>query len=169
MKNQTAEASEWVKQWAPLAFKDGNSALDVACGHGRHMSWLNSLGFKVTGIDYSQTALAQAANFGNIVCADIENRPWPLPGERFDLVVVTNYLWRPLWPILLNSVHAGGLLIYETFSVGHERVGKPSNPDYLLQPAELTQQCAGWEVLGYEDRWLPSPNRRIQRICAQHP
>jgi SAM-dependent methyltransferase len=101
-----------------------------------------------------------------VVCADLENGPWPLLGERFDAVVVTHYLWRPLWPKLLDSLAPGGLLLYETFAEGNASVGKPSRPDFLLQPGELLRRCEGLRVLGYEDGFCESPPRFLQRICA---
>ena len=83
--------------------------------------------------------------------ADLENGPWPLAGERFDAVVVTNYLWRPLMPSLLASLADGGVLIYETFALGNEAFGRPSNPDFLLRPGELLRCCRGLHVVAYED------------------
>jgi hypothetical protein len=50
---------------------------------------------------------------------------------------VTNYLHRPLFPHLVASLAPGGVLIYETFSQGHERFGRPSNPNFLLRKGEL--------------------------------
>jgi hypothetical protein len=81
-------------------------------------------------------------------------------------VVVTNYLWRALLPTLVASVAPGGVLLYETFAVGNETVGKPSRPDFLLQPGELLQVSAGLRVVAYEDGFLPNPARFIQRIVA---
>ena len=103
-----------------------------------------------------------------VLCADIENGPWPLVGERFDAVVVTNYLWRPLWPTLLDSLAPGGVLLYETFAHGNASVGKPSRPDFLLQPGELLRLCQGLRVVGYEDGFCTAPERFVQRICAVH-
>ena len=111
-------------------------------------------------------ALAGLSPYARVVVADIENAPWPLAGERFDAVLVTNYLWRPLWPILLASLADGGVLIYETFALGNERFGKPSNPDFLLHPGELLQVCRALHVVAYEDGMLDAPARRVQRIAA---
>jgi hypothetical protein len=81
-------------------------------------------------------------------------------------VVVTNYLWRALLPTLMASVAPGGVLIYETFALGNESVGKPSNPAFLLRPGELLQAAQGLRVLGYEDGFLAAPERFVQRLCA---
>lgn len=138
----------------------------MACGSGRHLRWLAAQGHAVTGIDRDAQALEPIATLGRTVLADLENGPWPLDGERFDAVVVTNYLWRPLWPALRASLAEGGVLIYETFALGNEAFGKPSNPDFLLRPGELLEACQGLHVVAYEDGVLESPPRRVQRIAA---
>jgi len=101
-----------------------------------------------------------------VVVADIESGPWPLPGRRFDALVVTNYLWRPLWPDLLASLDGGGVLIYETFADGNQRVGKPSRPDFLLRHGELLQVAQDLRIVAYEDGFLDTPPRFVQRIAA---
>lgn len=137
------------------------------------MKWFATLGMQVTGIDRDPAALLSAQTYGNTCLADIENQPWPLMTNQspklFDLVVVTNYLWRPLFPTLLQSVSPNGLLIYETFALGNATVGKPSNPAFLLTPGELLDRCKGFHVLGFEDGTLPNPDRFVQRITARKP
>lgn len=86
--------------------------------------------------------------------------------KRFDVVVVTNYLWRPLLPTLLSSLAPGGLLLYETFAMGNEALGRPTRPDFLLQPGELLRVCADLQVVAYEAGALPDPARVVQRIAA---
>jgi hypothetical protein len=84
-------------------------------------------------------------------------------------VVVTNYLHRPLFPVLVEAVAPEGVLIYETFAVGNERFGKPSNPDFLLRPGELKDAVRGQlDIIAYEDGeiGLPRP-AMVQRIAAR--
>lgn len=157
--------SPWVQRWTHL-IGPGGSVLDVACGHGRHMRWLAAAGHRVTGVDRSPEAIASVETLGRAVQADIENGAWPFDGERFDAVVVTNYLWRPLMTTLLDSVAPGGVLIYETFAAGNESVGKPSRPDFLLQPGELLKVCEQLHVVAFEDGFCDQPARFIQRIAA---
>lgn len=140
--------------------------LDIACGNGRHARYLAALGHHVTGIDRNPEALAQLPASVRAIEADIENGPLPLAGQQFDAVVVTNYLWRPLWPQVLGSVRDGGLLIYETFGQGNAAYGKPSRPDFLLAPGELLQVCSGWQVVAYEHGLRTQPDRIVQRIAA---
>lgn len=92
----------------------------------------------------------------------------PLPGGRFGGVIVTNYLWRPLLPAIVAAVAEDGVLVYETFAAGNARYGKPSNPDYLLQPGELLDAVSGQlQVVGYENGLTDDPRPAvIQRICA---
>ena len=165
-------ASAWVRRWSHLA-PTGGSVLDVACGRGRHARWFAGRGHPVVALDRSTEAIA-ALGLGAERCealvADIEAGPWPLAGRHFDAVVVTNYLWRPLLPTLLASLAPGGVLIYETFAAGNETVGKPSRPDFLLQPGELLKLCQSLRTVAYEDGFetgLPgSTGRFVQRIAA---
>lgn len=161
--------SAWVQRWSHL-LAPGGTVLDLACGHGRHMRWFAARGHRVTGVDRSPEAIAAVATLGEAVVADIENSPWPLlhngQVRQFDAVVVANYLWRPLLPIIRQSLAPGGVLIYETFASGNETVGKPSRPDFLLQPGELLRACEGLRVVAYEDGFLSQPERFVQRIAA---
>lgn len=161
----TEPPSPWVRRWAHL-IPDRSAVLDVACGHGRHMRHLAGLGHTVTGIDRDPAAIEAIAPLGQALLADIENGPWPLPGRTFGAVVVTNYLWRELLPTLVASVGPGGVLIYETFGIEHAKVGRPSRPDFLLQPGELLQVCRDLRVVAYEDGFLAAPERFVQRIVA---
>lgn len=162
------EASSWVRRWSHLA-PAGMPVLDVACGLGRHLRWFAALGHPVTGVDRSPEAAKAAMAVGEALCADIENAPWPLTGRQFGAVVVTNYLWRPLLPVIIASVAPGGVLIYETFASGNATVGKPARPEFLLQPGELLSACAGLRTVAYEDGYLDTPERFVQRIAAVRP
>lgn len=161
--------SDWVTRWSHL-LPPGGTVLDIACGSGRHMQWFAQRGNPATGVDRSPEAVAVAAAFGESLQADIENSPWPLMRgnqvRQFSAVVVTNYLWRPLFPVIVQSLVPGGLLLYETFSQGHESVGRPSRPEFLLQPAELLSVFGNMRVVAYEEGFLHSPARFVQRIAA---
>ncbi len=157
--------SAWIQRWTHLIKPEG-SVLDVACGWGRHTHWFFKQNHRVASVDRSIDAINSIAPVSRAVCADLEAGPWPFAGERFDCVVVTHYLWRPLFPVLLDSLAEGGVLIYETFAAGNETVGKPSRPDFLLQPGELLQRCKGLRVVAYEDGFLANPARFVQRVVA---
>lgn len=162
-------ASAWIQRWSHLV-PSGARVLDLACGSGRHVTWFAGRGAHVTGVDRDATALAPLAGQAETLVADIETRPWPLAGRRFDAVVVTNYLWRPLLPTIVASVDAGGVLLYETFAVGNETVGRPSNPAFLLRPGELLEAVyPQLRVIAYEDGFVAAPDRFVQRIAAVRP
>ena len=156
--------SRWVQRWSHLV--PAGPVLDVACGSGRHMRWFAARGHPVVGIDRNEEALDAVRPLGEAIAADIENGPWPLPGRTFAGVVVTNYLWRPLLPLIVASVAPRGVLIYETFAAGNETVGKPSRPDFLLQPGELLRSLAGLRIVAYEDGFEDNPARYVQRVVA---
>ena len=166
---EPSPASRWVQRWSHLVAPQA-SVLDVACGSGRHVRWFVQRGCRVTGVDRDVAVVQALANLAEIVVADIETGPWPLPGRRFDLVVVTNYLWRDLLPTLLASVADGGVLIYETFASGNETVGKPANPAFLLRPGELLKAVEGLRVVAFEDGFEAALNgsaqRFVQRVVA---
>jgi len=166
--------SPWVQRWSHLA-APGGVVLDVACGYGRHARWFYQQHHPVVVVDRAQAAIDSIAsmipaNACEAVVADLENGPWPLVGRQFAAVVVTNYLWRPLFPALLNSLQPGGVLIYETFTQGNETVGKPSRTDFLLRPGELLEVCQALRVVAFEEGFQQaageSAPRFIQRIAA---
>ena len=157
--------SAWVQRFAPLMAAGGN-VLDLACGSGRHVRWLAAQGFQVTGVDRDAAAVAPLKALAEIVVADIENGPWPLPGRRFDGIVITHYLWRALWPDIFAALADGGVFVHETFADGQQHIGKPSRPEFLLQPGELLQACAGLRVVAFEDGFEAEPARFVQRIVA---
>jgi SAM-dependent methyltransferase len=164
--------SEWVTRWAGL-IAAGGEALDLACGSGRHSRYLAAAGYRVCAIDRDAQALAALTGVAgvSVQVADLERTPWPLKGRRFAGIVVANYLYRPLFPRLLEALAEDGALIYETFALGNERFGKPSNPDFLLRPGELLELARGrLRVLAYEDLQLSLPKpAMVQRICAVGP
>ena len=178
MMHGTESISPWVARWSHLVTPESR-VLDVACGAGRHTLHFLKQNCHVTGIDIAQSALDLIANEltpesserCRLICADIENQAWPLPDEQFDALIVTNYLWRPLMPRLLESLRPGAILIYETFSAGNETVGKPSRPDFLLQKGELLEfaQTGQLCVVAYEEGFLPQPQRFVQRLVAVAP
>lgn len=159
--------SPWLQRFAPSA--PGN-ALDVACGSGRNLLWLARAGWRVTGVDRDTAATAPLRTAADIIDADIENGPWPLAGRQFDLVVVCNYLWRPLFDRIKAAVKPGGHLVWETFADGQQTIGRPSRPEFLLQRGELLRVCEGWHILAFEDVFEDGVNARfVQRVAAIRP
>jgi SAM-dependent methyltransferase len=178
--HEVSPPSDWVRRWAHL-LPPAARVIDVACGHGRHVRWLAAAGHRVTAVDRDEALLAPLAALAGVertVAADLEAGPWPLPGLEFDAAIVTNYLWRPLFPALRAAVAPGGLLVYETFAQGHEALGRPRRPEFLLRPGELLQLLGAgvsgadaWRVIAFEQGRLPAgaggPEREVQRIVAR--
>ncbi|MGD2140964.1 MAG: class I SAM-dependent methyltransferase [Burkholderiales bacterium] len=163
------EPSAWVCRWMRL-LPAGSVVLDLACGYGRHVRLALAQGHEVVALDRDGEALARLSTLPGVrtVQADIEQSGWPFPDQRFDAVIVTNYLYRPLFPLLIRAVAHNGLLIYETFARGNERFGRPRNPDFLLKEGELYEVVRpALRVLGYEDIYTSSPGpAMVQRLCA---
>ena len=149
--------------------RPGGMVLDVAAGNGRHARFLARLGFEVDAVDRDASLFVDPPREVRILQADIEQGPWPYAGRHFDGIVVTNYLHRPLLPVLVESLERGGVLIYETFAQGNEKFGKPSNPAFLLEPGELLEAVRGeLRVLAYEDLVVAEPRpAAIQRLVAR--
>ncbi|MEN3277938.1 MAG: hypothetical protein V7631_3728 [Massilia sp.] len=162
--------SPWVRRFAPLV--PAGEVLDLACGSGRHARLFAELGHPVLAVDRDPDALAAAAGEGIVTLQadlEIECAPWPFAAGRFAGIVVTNYLHRPLLASLCASLAPEGVLIYETFALGNEVFGKPSNPAFLLRPGELLEMAgaAGLKVIAYEDGIVTEPKpARVQRLCA---
>jgi SAM-dependent methyltransferase len=162
--------SPWVTRFAPQ-IAPGGTVLDLACGSGRHVRFLRGRGHPVAALDRDLSKFGDLADDPDVepMEYDLEDgSPWPLAGREFAGIVVTNYLYRPLFPALVAAVADGGVLIYETFAVGNERFGRPSNPDFLLRPGELLDAVKNeLRVVAYEDGIVDVPrSAAIQRIFA---
>lgn len=163
--------SPWVARWAPRIAARG-AVLDLACGTGRHAAFLARRGHPVTAVDLDLARAAELRAVPGIewLQADLEGAAWPLPGRRFQAIVVTNYLHRPLFDVLLESLAPDGVLIYETFALGQARYGRPRNPLHLLLPGELLEMARGHlRILAYEDLDEPEQARCMQRLCGIKP
>jgi SAM-dependent methyltransferase len=170
VQHQELQPSAWILRFLSTV-APGGSVLDVAAGGGRHTRLFAERGHPVVAVDRDTSALHELTGPApaEIISADLESgAPWPLGKRHFAAVVVTNYLHRPLLPAIVDAVAPGGLLLYETFAAGNERFGKPSNPDFLLQPGELLETVRGkLRVLAYEHLEVAEPKpAMVQRIAA---
>ena len=145
--------------------------LDLACGSGRHTRLLLERGYQVLAVDRNAVALAGLQGLPGVTTAelDLEGSDWPLAGQSFAGIVVTNYLWRPRLSDLLALLAPGGVLIYETFMLGNAAYGKPANPDFLLRPGELREiaAAAGLREVAFNAGYTEFPKPAMcQAICA---
>ena len=169
MPHETLAPSPWVRRWARLV--PPGEVLDLACGAGRHARFFAGLGHSVLALDRDAQRLAALADVPGVrtLAADLEQGAWPLGGRCFAGVVVANYLHRALFVPILAALAPGGVLIYETFAVGNERFGKPSNPAFLLRAGELLQAFgAQLAVVAFEQGRVERPRPAVvQRLCAR--
>jgi len=161
--------SPWVRRFSALITPSG-AVLDLACGSGRHARLLAERGHAVLAVDRDAVALSGLAGQQGLtpLQADLEGGPWPLAGRAFAGIVVTNYLHRPLYGLLVEALAEGGVLIYETFMIGNERFGRPSNPEFLLRPNELIEAFGRQlHVVAFEQGEVVGPKPAVvQRLCA---
>ena len=134
--------SPWIARFAHLV-PAGAQVLDLACGYGRHARFFAARGAHVLAVDRDAAALATMAGTPGIDIrqADVEGEPWPFGDRRFDAIVVSHYLHRPLFPNLRAALTPDGALLYETFALGNEVHGRPSNPDFLLRARRTAWVC----------------------------
>lgn len=130
--------SIWILKKLELVSGRNLTAIDIACGTGRHSFALAARQFLVTAVDrnidlmpiFEETKV-------KFRCLDLEGDTWPLKDQSFDLALVSNYLYRPYLENIVELLNPGGYLIYETYGVGNEAFGKPKNPNFLIKPNEL--------------------------------
>jgi SAM-dependent methyltransferase len=167
--------SPWIARFAALV-PSGARVLDVAAGGGRHARLFASRGARVLAVDRDADALADLVDVDGVQTrvVDLEGAAWPLAGETFDAIVVTNYLHRPLFPHLRAALAVNGVLLYETFAMGNEAYGRPANPDFLLCRDELLSLAAlapAMTVVGFEQGLVQGQGRAavVQRLAAVGP
>ena len=168
--------SPWIARFAHLV-PTGARVLDLACGHGRHALFFAARGAQVVAIDRDATALATLTGVPGIETrlADLESGPWPFGDLRFDAIVVSHYLHRPLFVNLCAALAADGALLYETFATGNEAYGRPSNPAFLLRAGELLELAAAatpsLTVVAFEQGLADIANHPavVQRLAAVGP
>jgi len=161
--------TEWIA--ASAGSLPRRRALDVAMGRGRHARALVEQGFDVFGVDVDVAKLRAAVvalGLGaslKVWCADLTS--FPLPRERFELVLVTRYLQRDLFPSIGDALVPGGFVLYETFTVRQRAFGVgPTSPDHLLQEGELIARFEGFEIVFYEEA---VDREAVARIVARKP
>ena len=162
--------SPWIARYAHLV-PSGARVLDLACGSGRHARFFADRGCRVLAVDRDVEALATMKGIAAIETrkVDLEAPDWPLAGERFDAIVVTNYLHRPLFPHLVAAIEGDGALLYETFARGNEAYGRPSNPDFLLERGELLRLAGDrLTVIAFAQGQVAAGGRGavVQRLAA---
>ena len=151
--------------------------LDLACGTGQNGLMLARLGIPIVFADRSAAALevvkqclVEDALPGRIWQIDLEQpNTNPLAGQNFSAIIGFRYLHRPLFPAIKEAVIPGGLVVYETFTIENRHFGRPSNPDFLLQPGELRTIFQDWQTIFYFEGVLHDPDRAVAKIVSRKP
>lgn len=172
MPHEGLARSPWIVRFAPLVPR-GARVLDLAAGSGRHARFLAASGAQVLAVDRDPSALAMLSGVAGVTTRvlDLETGAWPLGGERFDAIVVVNYLHRPLFAHLRAALAPDGVLLYETFAMGNEAYGRPANPDFLLCRDELLALASlppAMTVVAFEQGLVEGEGRQavVQRLAA---
>ena len=164
--------SNWVKYCLEKLPCENGQVLDLACGKGRHSIYLSNLGYNVLSVDIDEHKL-NCFN-GKLIkkkVIDVENiNNWPLEKKNFNVIIVTNFLNRKIFPSIIKSIKKGGYLIYETFSEGHQKIGRPTNPKYILKPRELLRLSNKMQLVAYENIYVNNSSNHLfqQRILAKN-
>jgi len=151
-------------------------ALDVACGRGRHALLLAEHGYAVEAVDFSLPALLHlkrgaSARDRAVACVAADVTTWPMPTDRYALVVVVSFLERRLFGALRDAVMPGGSLLYETHVRDESGTADAVRPEFVLEPGELDRLCEGWRILLRHTDVATQGTRRSARagILAQRP
>ncbi len=191
----SVKPADWVVRFAdsiPRIPGNDGMVLDLACGCGRHATWLSQQGYRVLAVDRTLKTAHQSESIASVqskpplathqnspnpqwIEADLESRdPFSaggcLHGWCFSGIIVVNYLYRPLFDGLINALKPGGVLIYETFAQGHDVFGRPRNPAYLLKKDELLDraQASDMTIIAYQYGRVSTPSPAIrQSLCAR--
>ncbi|WP_442599867.1 class I SAM-dependent methyltransferase [Neobacillus sp. D3-1R] len=143
-----------------VSFLNGGKALDVACGLGGNSFFLARNHYQVDALDISNVAIhfiEQKAVGHNLditpqICdlTDLTKIKWP--NSPYDLVVITYYLDRKLFPIVKGIIKENGYFFMETFYQTRAPNDHQGISDqYKLQPRELLEEFADWNVLFFEE------------------
>jgi tellurite methyltransferase len=145
-------------------------ALDVAGGPGDDALWLAARGLDVTLADFSRPALASAAAKARAAgvplrCLETDLERAPFPPGPWDVIVCSNFLWRPLFAVFPGALAPGGLLVFRQPTRRNlERHARPS-VHHLLEEGELPRLVAPLEILRCEEGWFE--DRHEARLVAR--
>ncbi|MDX2322143.1 MAG: tellurite resistance protein [Moritella sp.] len=167
-------ASALLQQYSRLFQTSGKPVLDLACGAGRNGLYLQQQQIPTIFADQKPTVLTSLAAMPGISAeqcwqVDFENGQQQLQPNSYQGIVVFRYLHRPLIDDIKQAVCAGGIVIYETFTVENRQFGRPNRDAFLLQLGELKEMFSDWECLYYFEGIKHNPDCAIAQIVCKKP
>ncbi len=149
-------------------------ALDLAMGEGRNAIYLAARGLDVDGVDVDAGAVARARAAARklgapirAIVGNVEDGTYIIPLEAYDVIVVFDFLHRPLFTDIREGLRPGGAVVYQTFTAEQPRYGPPRDPAHLLRPGELEEVFSDWEVLRRRETVEPGgPGRRPRAVAG---
>ena len=148
----TATAATILQQNTHLLPPTGQ-ALDLACGRAGNAQLLSQYGFKVDAFDFSNNVINALKQHKNTA---INPKVWDsetdsLRTDYYDVIVVSYFLQRNLFPNIIKALKTGGLLFYQTWSQQCIDTSGPKNPNFRLQQGELLSLCTGLRIVLYRE------------------
>lgn len=136
-------------------FKNG-SVLDIACGDGRNSLFLLENGFKVTGVDFSDKALARLKMFAerNNYCVTVKQIDLSAAGSLkgigvYDNILINHYrLSGEQLADIGNHITDNGILFICGFGSKHKVDSKIRKED-LIQAADFENMDKSFELVEF--------------------
>jgi len=140
-------------------------ALDLAMGVGQNAIFLAENGYKVIGIDSSQVAVEKAKKYAkekgvSIRAIQADLTSYSLPENEYDVILNFYFLERSLIPQIKKALKKGGVVVFETYTLEHQKYDRPFNPDYLLKENELLHSFLDFKVIFYQDGVVESDGKK---------
>lgn len=168
--NDTPQACQVLREFSHLLPSQGK-ALDLASGLGGNALLLSKTELTTTAWDLSRVAIEKVKALALLQSTEIDAKQRdaiiePPLQNSFDVIVVSYFLERQLFPALLTALKPSGLLFYETFVRDKPSGVGPSNPDYLLEQNELLRLCDGLIIRAYREEGLIGDESKGTRNVA---
>ncbi|HSV41572.1 MAG TPA: class I SAM-dependent methyltransferase [Nocardioidaceae bacterium] len=150
----SAEPNQFVA--AELADLPPGRALDLACGEGRNAIWLTSLGWQVTGVDFSPVAIDKAQRLSSAVDWVVADAlTWT--GRGYDLAILA-YLQlaaaerRTAVLNAWNALEPGGRLLVVAHDSTNltEGTGGPQDASVLYTAEDVLTDLDAYDVVRAE-------------------
>ncbi|MEM6807559.1 MAG: methyltransferase domain-containing protein [Bacteroidota bacterium] len=174
-----AGPSDWLFQHEKYILQiEKGLALDIASGFGRNSFYLEKLGFLVDAVDVSDLAIdwlneEARKNTLNLKGYQIDLAAQPFPQSSYQIIICFNFLFRQLFPQIIEALNPGGILFYETvYSDDLNILGSKMNPDYVLQKNELLEAFVDLDIITYQEKIVEMKSGRkkaLASLLAQKP